>query len=197
MSETKISILFDKSNFKKILTAHKKFSLQGKTAEKTPLSNIQFTVYNDTLTLFSTNGFHALRTVINLMSNNGDNGKFYLPASLCAKLSFPKGKLNEINIETNENGIVEFYDNEFSLSQTLTSYNCIDYPTLPNFKNEEIADKILTFQSIKNLSSLLAQDEDLKVYFDKSDTGNVQIKALSSEITQDVLIAPIITTDLP
>ena len=106
-----------KADFKKVLSAHKRFAVSGKNVENSVLAWIKFSVSNEELTLITTDGSRALISKLSVMQPTGTDGEFLLSMASVSKLSFMKGEFDMMLVHC-EKGKVEFIDPEFKTTQT-------------------------------------------------------------------------------
>ena len=195
MSETENTmneITVTKSDFKKALSAHKKFALQGKNAENSPLSWINFKTKDDVLKLTTTNGSRALLSELTVHTFCGDYFDFCISMALAAKLSLIKGDLNEIQIRYCGTH-VEFFDEEFKSNQILetkpTKTTFPDVESLIPTKNNHVVSVATTL--IKDISALNSKVIDL-CFQPKSPEALILVEAGTEEFLQRAILAPYI-----
>ena len=182
-----------KSDLKKVLQAHKRFSIQGKNVEGSVLSGINFTVKADELILKTTDGNRALISRLHLQDSYGkETGEFTLSMALVSKLSFVKGELDIIRIVSN-GSTVEFVDFEYNSTQKLTirwdkNFPKIDdvIPTKNNF-SVTVSQKL-----IKDISSLKAQAGALDISFNTNNKlAAILVETASENVKQQAILMPI------
>lgn len=181
-----------KSDLKKVLSAHKKFALQGKDVERSKLSWINFRVTEEELILTTTNGFKGLISKLKLLENLGTTGEFNLSMALVSKLSFIKGALEEVKI-TKQGNTVEFEDIEYNSIQKLTvkpedePYPHID-KLIPKKHNFTIA---VQQKYLKDLPSLKSTLGYMELSFDtKNNLAPILVETNSEYVSQQAIIMP-------
>ena len=190
--EQHIEITVIKSDLKKALAGHKKFSIQGKNIEGSILSAIHFIIKDDTLTLETTDGNRALVSNLKILTKIGDDCDFNLSMALCSKLSLIKGELDEIKIISNGKK-TEFFDAEYNSTLTLENN---DYDQVfPNIakvtpkKNNFIV--TVSKKLIKDISSMHAPQGWIDLCFDpKKSTAAILIENSDENISQQAILMP-------
>ena len=191
---SKISIKVTKSDLKKVLSAHKRFALQGKDVEYSVLSSIKFQVTDDELILTTTNGDRALISNLSLLRNEGDSGEFILSMALVSKLALIKNNiLDEIIIKTKED-TVEFVDEIFNSVQVLPK-KTDNYPEV-----EKLIDKNSNFTiriSQKMIYALASLKTTKLGYLDISfntskDTNRILVETATDNVKQKAIIMPMV-----
>lgn len=181
-----------KSDLKKVLSAHKKFALQGKNVEGSKLSWINFNVTENELIIKTTDGNKGLISKLKILENFGTTGEFNLSMALVAKLSFIKGVLEEVKI-TKQDNTVEFEDIEFNSIQKLTVKPEDDiYPPLedliPKKHNFTIA---IAQKYLKDLTSLKSTLGYMELSFDTKNTHTpILVETHSENLSQQAIIMP-------
>lgn len=186
----KTGIVVRKSDFKKALSAHKKFALQGKNVEKSPLSWINFKTKDDVLKLTTTDGSRALLSELTVFTSWGDDFDFCISMSLASKLSLIKGDLDDIRIRYCGTH-VEFFDEEFESNQILqTKPTDIAYPDIESLipaKNNYVVSIVKTL--IKDISALNSKVVDLR-FQPKSPEAPILVEAGTEEFSQRAILMP-------
>lgn len=180
-----------KSDLKKVLSAHKKYALQGKNVAGSVLSRIKFKIEGDTLTIHTTDGNRALETKMEVLANRGIDGEFTTSMELVSKLSLLKSELNEICIRVTKNK-VEFFDYFFSSVQKFPIFK-EPYPkvedVIPSSKNRH---RITVSQHlIKDIAVLYTPTGKIDLYIDATDNLKcILVKTGTEEIKQKALLMP-------
>lgn len=182
-----------KSDLKKVLAAHKRFAIQGKNVEGSPLSWIRFIVSDDELTLQTTDGNRALNSKLTIIDNFANSGEFKLSMALVSKLSFVKGELDQIRIKKQGEN-VEFEDVEFNSVQKLTIK-----PENDNFPDvEKVLPKKNNFtvtvsqKLIKDIASMKAPLGFVDLSFDtKNKLAAILVETNSENVSQQAILMPI------
>ena len=195
MAEEKqhIEISVIKSDFKKALQAHKKFSIQGKNIEGSVLSAIHFVIKGDILTLETTDGSRALVSKLNIITKVGEDGEFNLSMTLCSKLSLIKGELDEIQIISNGKK-TEFFDPEYNSTLTLevNDYNGV-FPNINKCipsKNDFIVR--VSKKLIKDISTMYSPQGYIDLCFNKSNaSGAILAENSADNFSQQAILMPI------
>ena len=192
--EANYNIMIDisKTDFKKAIKVHKRFSLTGKGADQTSLGCIQFKITEKKLILSSTNGSTALTSELELLDKHTDTtGTFYLSTELLNKLAFPKGKMDVLRISADSVN-AEFIDFEFSLSQMISIKRISNFP---NLKEIEPKDNFfivkLSLSQIKDIAQMYSKTSILNFAFDaKNNLKNIVVSSEETEFFQTALLAP-------
>ena len=186
-----IEIEVVKSDLKKVLSAHKRFAIQGKDVEGSNLSWINFKVSGDELSLRTTNGTQALVSKLQIISNYGNDGEFNLSMALVAKISFIKGLFDEIRIATKKD-TVEFIDNEYNSTQKLTMKTGEVYPKIDKLIPQKRNFKISVSQKlIKDIASLKAPLGYIEILLDTNNPlAPILVETNSENLQQQALLLP-------
>lgn len=181
-----------KSDLKKVLQAHKRFSIQGKNVEGSILSGIHFAVKDDELTLKTTDGNRALISRLHLSDNYGCDGDFVLSMALVSKLSFIKGELDIIRIVSSHDK-VEFIDFEYNSTQKLTIRGDKNFPKLDDVIPRKNNFSVTVSQKlIKDISSLKAQAGALDISFNTDNKlAAILVETSSENVEQQAILMPI------
>lgn len=189
--ENEIEFDVVKSDFKKVLSAHKKYALQGKNVAGSVLSRIKFKIEGGTLTIHTTDGNRALETKMEVLANRGIDGEFTTSMELVSKLSLLKSELNEICIMI-KNNKVEFFDYFFSSVQKFPIFK-EPYPkvedVIPSSKNRH---KITVSQYlIKDIAALYTPTGTIDLYIDAKDNLKcILVKTGTEDVKQRALLMP-------
>lgn len=182
-----------KSDLKKVLSAHKRFAIQGKDVEFSPFSWIKFIVTKEELILQTTDGNRALMSKLKLIENFGTTGEFRLSMALVSKLGFVKGALDQIRIRKDGEN-VEFEDVEYNSIQKLT----IKPEDQPFPKIEEVIPKNNTFtvtvsqKLIKDIASMKAPLGYVDLSFNtKDNTAAILVETSVEDLSQQAILMPI------
>lgn len=186
-----IEIEVVKSDLKKVLSAHKRFAIQGKDVEGSNLSWINFKVSGDELSLRTTNGTQALVSKLQIISNYGNDGEFNLSMALVSKISFIKGLFDEIRIATKKD-TVEFIDNEYNSTQKLTMKTGEVYPKIDKLIPQKRNFKISVSQKlIKDIASLKAPLGYIEILLDTNNPlAPILVETNSENLQQQALLLP-------
>ena len=182
-----------KSDLKKVLSAHKRFAIQGKNVEGSCLSWIKFIISDEELILQTTDGNRALNTQLKLVDNFGASGEFKLSMALVSKLSFVKGELDQIRIRKDGEN-VEFEDVEFNSTQKLTiKPEDAHYPNIeeaiPKKNNFTIT---VSQKLIKDIASMKAPLGWVDLSFDtKNNLAAILVETSSENVSQQAILMPI------
>lgn len=182
-----------KTDFKKVLSAHKKFSFSGKNVENNVLAWIKFSVSNEELTLTTTDGVRALVSKLSIMQPTGQDGEFLLSMPSIAKLSFMKGEFDIMLVHC-EGRKVEFIDPEFRTTQTFITKleDGAKFPVVENVIPKKTNFSITVSQRLmKDIAALKAP----KGYIDLSfNTQNklqpIIVETSSDEVSQTAILMP-------
>ena len=184
-----------KSDLKKVISAHKRFTIQGKNVEASPLSWIKFQITQEELILQTTDGNKALQTKLKLVDNFGStSGCFKLSMALVSKLSFIKGKLDIIRIKKDGDN-VEFYDIEYNSTQKLVvKPDDVVYPNIekviPTKNNFRVH---LSQNATKDIASLKAPLGYIDLSLDpKNNLAVILVETNSENVSQQAILCPAI-----
>ena len=181
-----------KSDLKKVLSAHKRFAIQGKNVEGSILSWIKFIITEEELHLHTTDGNRALISKLKLVENFGATGEFKLSMALVAKLGFMKGELDQIRIrKTGEN--VEFEDVEFNSIQKLTiKPDKEPYPQIEKVIPTNNTFTVTVSQKlIKDIASMKAPLGYVDLSFNpKNNLSAILVETNSENVSQQALLMP-------
>lgn len=182
-----------KSDLKKVLSAHKRFAIQGKNVESSVFSWIKFIVSEEELILQTTDGNRALSTKLKLIDNFGASGDFKLSMALVSKLSFVKGDLDQIRIRKDGEN-VEFEDVEYNSTQKLTikpedtAYPNVD-KAIPKKNNFTVT---VSQKLIKDIASMKAPLGWVDLSFDvKNNLAAILVETNSENVSQQAILMPI------
>ncbi len=182
-----------KSDLKKVLSAHKRFSIQGKNVENSQLSWINFKITDEELILSTTDGSRALVTKLKLIDNFEGTGEFNLSMALVSKLSFVKGELDQIRIRKDGEN-VEFSDYEFNSIQKLTVKPEDDIfqdieKVIPKKNNFTVC---VSQKLIKDISSMKAPLGFVELSFNVSNNlAAILVETNSDNVSQQALLMPV------
>ena len=182
-----------KSDFKKVLSAHKRFAIQGKNVEGSNLSWINFKVTDEELIISTTDGTRALLTKLKLVENFEGTGEFNLSMALVAKLSFMKGELDQIRIRKDGEN-VEFSDVEFNSTQKLTiKPKDATYPNIEKVIPKKNNFTVCVSQKlIKDIASMKTPLGYVELNFNISDTlAAILVEASSENVSQQAVLMPV------
>ena len=183
-----------KADFKKVLSAHKRFAVSGKNVENSVLAWIKFSVKDEELTLTTTDGDRALVSKLSIMNPIGANGEFLLSMASVGKLSFLKGEFDIILVHC-EKGKVEFIDPEFKTTQTFITKK-EDGAKFPNLE-KAIPNKIdftvtVSQKLIKDIAALKAPKGYVELSFNSKDNMQaILVETKSDEVSQTAILMPI------
>lgn len=182
-----------KSDLKKVLSAHKRFAIQGKNVEGSCLSWIRFFVTDEELILQTTDGNRALKTRLKLVDNFGASGEFKLSMALVSKISFVKGELDQIRIRKDGEN-VEFEDVEFNSTQKLTIKPADEhYPNIDEcFPKKNSFTVTVSQKLIKDIASMKAPLGWVDLSFDvKNNLAAILVETNSENVSQQAILMPI------
>lgn len=182
-----------KTDFKKVLSAHKKFSVSGKNVEDYVLAWIKFSINNEELTLTTTDVMGALVSKLSIMQPTGQDGEFLLSMPSIAKLSFMKGKFDIMLVHC-EGRKVEFIDPEFKTTQTFIT-KLEDGAKFPNVENVIPKKTNFSITVSQRLMKDIAALKAPKGYIDLSfNTQNklqpIIVETSSDEVSQTAILMP-------
>ena len=181
-----------KSALKKAIQSHKKFALQGKNTESSPLSAIQFVIETNKLNLLTTDGNKALVSYIEILASEGEINKqsFLLSMEQTSKVVLKKDKLlNSIAI-IKKGDYIEFQDTTYETTQKLKTRKKDNFPniitTIPTDNSFHIS--VMPYQ-IKALASIKT-DDVINIFFNtKPDTKKVLlVEAKTVNLEQQAVI---------
>lgn len=195
-NKERIQIDIVKSDFKKVISAHKRFSLQGKNVEGSNLSAINFKIKDNELTLTTTDGYRALISKLAITDNYGEDGEFNLSMALVSKLALIKSEVDVVRIVSEDNN-VQFIDEIYNSVQTLPRR----FDTYP--KVEQVIPAKTNFsvrvsqRLIKDIASLRTPKGYVDIQFNtKCDTQAIIVEAKTEEVTQTGILMPIAKEDI-
>ena len=161
-----------KADFKKVLSAHKRFAVSGKNVENSVLAWIKFSVSNEELTLITTDGSRAL----------------------ISKLSFMKGEFDMMLVHC-EKGKVEFIDPEFKTTQTFITKkeDGSKYPSIEKVIPKKTDFTVTVSQKlIKDIAALKAPKGYVELSFNSKDVMQaILVETASDEVSQTAILMPI------
>ena len=183
-----------KADFKKALSAHKKFAVSGKNVENSVLAWIKFSTRNEELTLTTTDGSRALISKLSIMQPTGTDGEFLLSMASVSKLSFIKGEFDMMLIHC-EKGKIDFIDPEFKTTQTFITKK-EDGAKFPNVENviPKKTDFTITVSQklIKDIAALKAPKGYIELSFNSKNTMQpILVETTSDEFSQTAILMPI------
>ena len=193
MSKNEIYFDVSKTDLKKIIKAHKRFS--AVKAEGSVLSLIHFKLVNDILTIETTDGVKALVTELGVVECS-ENMEFCLNTNLLSKITLLKDKiLNSVRI-IKKGECIEFHDLAF---ETIQSFKiCKPNPAFPNVKSfcENRPDSDFEIgvnpELIKDIASLTTKRGYLSIFLNpKEPTAAIIVNAESDIIKQKAAVMPI------
>lgn len=188
---TQISVI--KSDLKKALAAHKKFSIQGKNIEGSILSAIHFIIKNKTLTLETTDGTRALVSDLDITDKTGVDCDFNLSMVQCSKLPLLKGELDEITIISDVTHI-EFFDSEYNSTFKLeiNDYDGV-FPNISKVapKNNNFIVRV-SKKLIKDISAMHSPAGYIDLCFNPKKPNNaISVVNTSDNFSQQAILMPI------
>lgn len=193
MSKSEIYFDVSKTDLKKIIKAHKRFS--AVKAEGSVLSLIHFKLVDDTLTIETTDGFKALITELEVL-DYFKNMEFYLNTNLLSKITLLKDKiLNSVRI-IKKGECIEFHDLIYETVQTFKI--CKPEQAFPNIKSicENRPDSNFEIgvnpELIKDIASLTTKKGYLSIFLNpKEPTAAIIVNAESDLIKQKAVVMPV------
>lgn len=200
MTETKLDFMkFEvlKPNFKSAIKAHKRFAICSKKPTGNVLECIKFKKTGTELHLLSTDGNKALKTVLNLITDNGEDGEFLINVNLLNKMFFtPKGELDTIEItKTFNERKIEFYDYDSQTTQIFNDETRTDFkypniegvlPSISKRKKMGVSKDL-----IKDLSSLKTNRGSILEMYIGEPNEAIVVKTTGEEINQTALVMPV------
>lgn len=183
-----------KSDLKKVLSAHKRYAVSGKNVESSVLAWIKFSIKDEELTLTTTDGDRALVSKLSIMNPIGADGEFLLSMASAAKLSFMKGEF-DITLVHYESGKVEFIDHEFKTTQILVTKKQ-DTQHFPNIEKAVPTKTDFTItvsqKLIKDIAALKAPKGFVELSFNtKNNLQAILVETKSDEVSQTAILMPI------
>lgn len=193
-TKTNICINVCKSELKKVLSAHKKFALQGKNVEGSELSKVKFKVKDGELEITTTDGFRALQTKMSIEDEFEDaSGEFLVSMALAAKLSFVKSEIDLIQIVCKDKE-AKFIDEICGTSQRI---NVCDgkFPAVEDiFPKTNDFSVTLSQKLIKDIASLRTPTGKIDFYFNtKNPAAAILAETTSEQVEQKAILMPMIT----
>lgn len=183
-----------KADFKKVLSAHKRFAVSGKNVENSVLAWIKFSVSNEELTLTTTDGSRALISKLSVMQPTGTDGEFLLSMASVSKLSFMKGEFDMMLVHY-EKGKVDFIDPEFKTTQTFITKkeDGSKYPSIEKVIPKKTDFTVTVSQKlIKDIAALKAPKGYVELSFNSKDVMQaILVETASDEVSQTAILMPI------
>lgn len=194
--ENKINIEVPKMILKKAIQNHKKFALQGKNTESSPLSAIQFEIEKDFLILRTTDGNRALISNIEILASDCgfEEQKFLLSMEQVSKVVLKKDNLLNTIAIIKKGDFVEFYDLAYESTQKLKTRKD-DFLNIEGVVPVDNSFKVcIAPYQIKALSSIKS-DEGLKIFFNEKDASKaILVESQSETLKQTAIIQPLTPT---